>query len=151
MRQVVSQRTAGGFGGPGADGCSGAIRPDPYLARLVKYVPVETVVIWIAIFGSTSAMPYNTDWFAIFARTSLIAGTAGTWLYLRFIADVHDVVQLVISTVAFVIWVHALAVLPFTAFPWYNPVAGALLLPVYTALVPLVDMIPAREPAAGDG
>jgi hypothetical protein len=140
MRQVVTARTFGVWKRPvGGE----PIATDNYTERLLKYVPVEAVVIWIAIFGSMSAVAYNADFFPLFARWALILGAAGTWLYLQYVEMVHDAVQLVISVIGFIVWVHAFAVLPFSAFSWYNPVLGALLLPAYTALVPLADGLPA--------
>lgn len=132
-----------------AAGVLSAGSPDTYAERMLKYVPVETVVVWIAVFGSMSAVAYDTEFFPVFARWALILGAIGTVAYLWHHERVHDGVQLAVSTIGFVVWVHALAVLPFTAFPWYNPVAGACLLPVYTALVPLVDGIPGEGGGGG--
>jgi len=145
MRQVVTTRRWGVGNYPPAPGNEGAVVPDSYADRLVKYVPVETVVVWIAVFGSISAVAYSTDFFPLFARWALILGAAGTWIYLRYVGQVRDYVQLACSAIGFVVWVHAFAVLPFAALPWYNPVVGAILLPVYTVIVPLVDGIPCRE------
>jgi hypothetical protein len=144
MRQVVTIRRWGIGKFPAAPGNGGSVVPDSYTDRLVKYVPVETIIVWITVFGSTSAVAYNTEFFPLFARWALVLGAAGTWIYLRYWAEVQDYVQLACSAIGFVVWVHAFAVLPFAAFPWYNPIAGAILLPLYTALVPLVDGIPGR-------
>jgi hypothetical protein len=149
MRQVVTHRTFGIWERPPSAGdLRGAPSPvaDNYCDRLIKYTPVETVVVWIAVFGSISAVAYNTEFFPLFARYALIAGAILTWVYLQYVEHVHDGVQLGVATAGFVVWVHALGVLPFAAFPWYNPVAGAIFLPVYTALAPLVDCVPARSP-----
>jgi hypothetical protein len=107
-----------------------------------KYVPVETVVVWIGVFGSMSAVAYNEEFFPLFARWALILGMIGTWMYLSYVELVRDRVQLAVSTFGFMVWVFALGVLPFSAFPWYNQVAAALLLPAYIVLVPLIDGIP---------
>jgi len=109
-----------------------------------KYVPVETVVAWIGVFGSMSAVAYNEEFFPLFARWALILGMIGTWMYLSYVEQVRDRVQLVVSTVGFMVWIFALGVLPFSAFPWYNQIAGALLLPAYVVLSPLIDIIPVR-------
>jgi hypothetical protein len=116
--------------------------PDTYRERLLKLVPVETVILWIAVFGSMSAVASGAEFFPYFARWALILGAAGTWLYLWQVEHVRDPVQLALSTAGFVVWVHAFAVLPFAGFAWYNPVLAAALLPAYTAAVPLAYGLP---------
>lgn len=147
MRQVITERTFGVFRRAEPGVAPGPCRVDGYWDRLVKYVPVETVVVWIAVFGSASAVASESFIFPLFARWALFLGAVATWLWLRYCADVRDWVQLAISTAGFVVWVHAFGVLPFSALPYYSPVAGAVLLPVYTALAPLVDGLPG---GAGD-
>ncbi len=151
MRQVVTARKFGVWERPGAGIIDREPARDTYRERLLKYVPVETVVLWIAVFGSVSAVAFNTEFFPLFARWALVIGTAMTWIYLQYGEGVHDGVQLAASTAGFVVWVHAFAVLPFSAFPWYNPVLAAVLLPVYTAIVPLLDGIPVQCPLGKRG
>jgi hypothetical protein len=139
MRQVVTGRTTGVWG-PAAKKTPGVPEsPDTYRERLIKYVPVETVALYIAVYGSVAAVAFHADFFQLFARWVLILGLVGTWCYLQIVESVHDWVQLLISTAGFFVWVFALGVVPFADFPWYNQVIAALLLPVYIALAPLVD------------
>lgn len=141
MRQVVTGRTFGVREPPVSRRPGDQAAPDTYRERMQKYVPVETVVIWIGVFGSMSAVAYNDEFFPLFARWALILGMVGTWAYLACAEQVRDWVQLGISTIGFAVWVFALGVLPFAAFSWYNPVAGALLLPAYIVLAPMIDEI----------
>lgn len=61
---------------------------------------------------------------------------AGTWLYLQRVERVSKLQQLLISTVAFAVWVFSLGG-PFSAFTWYSPLYGAILLPLYTFSIPI--------------
>lgn len=144
-RQVITPRRIGVWERAGGGKDDGVLEPDTYRDRLLKYIPAETVVIWIAVFGSVSALASGAEFFPLFARWVLVIGTILTWIYLQYGEGVHDGVQLAISSAGFVVWVHAFAVLPFSALPYYNPVLSAILLPVYTALVPLVDGIPKKQ------
>lgn len=144
MRQVVTRRTFGVRGLPKRERSGEQEGYDTCRERMQKYVPVETVVAWIGVFGSMSAVAYNEEFFPLFARWALILGMIGTWMYLSYVEQVRDRVQLVVSTVGFMVWIFALGVLPFSAFPWYNQIAGALLLPAYVVLSPLIDIIPVR-------
>jgi len=144
VRQVVTRRTSGVRELPKRERSGEQEGYDTYRERMLKYIPVETVVVWIGIFGSMSAIAYNEEFFPIFARWALILGMIGTWIYLSHVEQVRDRVHLVVSTIGFMVWVFALGVLPFSAFPWYNQVAGALLLPAYVVLVPLIDVISER-------
>lgn len=139
MRQVTTRRTFGVINEPWKPGTGGLDQYDSYMERMLKYVPVETVVVWIGVFGSMTAVAYNEEFFPIFARWALILGMTGTWAYLWYIGQVRDVIQLAVSTVGFMVWVYAFGVLPFSSFPWYNQVAAALLLPAYVILVPVID------------
>jgi hypothetical protein len=53
------------------------------------------------------------------------------------ITKVGDLLQLGISTIAFVVWVFALGG-PFATVSWYQPIYGALLLPIFTFFVPMI-------------
>jgi hypothetical protein len=61
-----------------------------------------------------------------------------TPLYLWKIQKVTKVTQLVIALVAFVIWVFALGG-PFVLLAWYKPIYGAVLLPIFTIAIAIVE------------
>ena len=144
MRQVVTRRNcdrvlfrAGIFGEPG-------IRYDTYRERLIKYIPIEIIVIYIALYGSTYAIFGTDPVFTIPARWLIIAGIICTPIYLWKCGQVTDWVQLLISTIGFGIWVFALGVIPVSDLPGYNQIAAAIFLPVYTFVSPLIDGVPER-------
>ncbi len=109
--------------------------PDDYKTRLLKYIPGEVVALYIFLEGivkSAADVPHAIYW-VIFC-----VGALGTYLYLLRVAKVEKQVQLIISVVAFCVWAFALGG-PFAQLAWYKPVYGALLLPIYTFFVPMIE------------
>jgi hypothetical protein len=110
---------------------------DDYLTRLLKYIPAETVAIWTVlsgiIIGAGSAIATEPVMWLIFIAIAIL-----TPLYLWRITKVTNGLQIGISTVAFVVWVFALGG-PFALYTWYNPIYGALLLPIVTFAIPIVQ------------
>jgi hypothetical protein len=107
---------------------------DEYVDRVIKLIPGEVVALYITLAGILAASGQNTS--TIFWLIFIVC-LIGTPLYLSKISKVGNVVQIVISTVAFAVWVFALGG-PFATLSWYVPVYGALLLPVFTFFVPMV-------------
>ncbi len=112
------------------------LKPDDYLTKLIKYIPSEVVALYIALYGIASAAKEEIS-FVFISWLIFVIGIIGTVLYLWRVAKVSDCLQLIISTIAFVVWVFALGG-PFSSLPWYHPVYGALLLPVYTFFIPII-------------
>lgn len=112
------------------------LKPDDYLTKLIKYIPSEVVALYIALYGIASAAKEEIS-FVFISWLIFVIGIIGTVLYLWRVAKVSHCLQLIISTIAFVVWVFALGG-PFSSLPWYHPVYGALLLPVYTFFIPII-------------
>lgn len=120
-----------------ADHPSVPVSADTYSDRLFKYIPAELVAGYIFALGmirkltetgETRALQWGL--FAIF----LIL----TPLYLCRVQKVMKISQLIISTVSFAVWVFALGG-PFSLCSWYDPVYGAVLLPVFTLTVAIAE------------
>jgi hypothetical protein len=62
----------------------------------------------------------------------------GTYVYLRRVANVTEQIQLIISVIAYCVWVFALGG-PFVHLNWYVPIYGALLLPAYTSFAGVIE------------
>nr|WP_321350395.1 hypothetical protein [uncultured Methanoregula sp.] len=144
MRQVVTGRNQYAIGSRPGNTAGSDTHPDTYRERLVKYIPVEIIVIYIALYGGTYALAGTDPLFVFPARWLIVAGFICTPVYLWTVEGVSDWVQLLISTLGFGIWVAALGVIPVADLPWYNQVAAAVLLPVYVFGTPLIDGIPGR-------
>jgi hypothetical protein len=144
MRLVVTKRNFDALNtrGPGAAG--GEVRPDSYRERLVKYIPIEVLVLYVAVYGIAYALMSFQPYFSLVARWILLAGILATVLWLWKVEGVTDWVQLIITTAGFVVWAAALGVVPISELPWYNQVAASLLLPVYVFGTPLIEGVPER-------
>lgn len=111
-------------------------KPDDYKERILKFIPAEVVTLYLLVYGLAKAaedqIPFEVISWVLFG-----VGIFGTILHLWRIAKVSDWSQILISTVAFVVWVFALGG-PFLQLPWYNSIYGALLLPIYTFFIPIM-------------
>jgi len=90
VRQVLTRRTYDAIlfrrgTTPGPELCC-----DTYRERLIKYVPVEILVIYIALYGGTYAVMGTDPFFPILARWLALAGIVCTPLYLWRAEQVSD-------------------------------------------------------------
>jgi hypothetical protein len=109
--------------------------PDTYRDRLTKYIPAEAVATYLFINTFvTTATPVRVWllWLSFGVCTVLVP------LYLRRIQKVDKVVQLIISTVAFIVWAFSIGG-PFTYLPWYDPIIAVVVMALYTLAVPAID------------
>src|SRR5574340_529342 len=108
-------------------------KEDNYLSRLLKYIPAESVSAYMTLDGlvrsSQNQLSLQIGLWAVFG-----IGLIGTWFYLWKLYNVTKIGQLVISTIAFAIWVFALGG-SFAYFSWYQPWIGKVLITVYTFLI----------------
>lgn len=99
-------------------------KPDDYLDRLLKYIPAEVIALYL---GVTNAVPSSNPWtdhgyhltlWILFALT-----VASTPIYMYFVTQNRPGEpalwsQIIISSVAFPIWVFAIGG-PFRYLSWY--------------------------------
>jgi len=111
------------------------VKPDDYKERILKFIPAEVVTLYLFLYGLAKASE-DLIQFEVISWVLFAVGIIGTILYLWRIGKV-DWLQILISTIAFVVWVFALGG-PFLQLPWYNSVYGALLLPIYTFFIPII-------------
>lgn len=109
--------------------------PDDYRSKLLKYIPAEVIALYLTLFGiigSERGVNVTLHW-VIFVFCA-----AGAVLYLWRVQKVTKWKQIAISAVAFVIWVYAIGG-AFKVSEIQNTLYGALLLPMYTFLIPIID------------
>lgn len=134
-REIISATDLIKIREAGSDPKSGttAVTSDKYVDRLFKYIPAELVAGYIFVTGVlkqlTNAGEIRTLQWSLFLVFCIL-----TPLYLWRIQKVKKVLQHVISTLSFIVWVFALGG-PFALYGWYNPVYGQILLPVFTLVV----------------
>jgi len=109
--------------------------PDKYIDRLMKYIPGEIVALYLTLYGlalgSETEIPFMEITWLIFA-----IGIVFTPIYLWRILEVEKWYHILISTIAFMVWVFAIGG-PFKFFDWYHPTIGAIVLVIYTFVIPI--------------
>jgi hypothetical protein len=111
------------------------LKADSYSIRLIKYIPSEVIALYLTLEGvlkSANLINSMLHW-AIFAF-----GIIGTFLYLWRVQQVSKKIQLVLSILSFCVWVFAFGG-PFASLFWYKPLYGALLLPSFTFIIPIIN------------
>ncbi|MFM2479711.1 hypothetical protein [Celerinatantimonas sp. MCCC 1A17872] len=106
---------------------------DRYNDRLVKYIPAESVVLYQTInsvLASSGMQGQPIHWIIFFVI--LIAN----FEYMRKVLSIKMPSQLLISSISFIIWAVSFGQ-PFLSLSWWQPVYGALILPLFTFIVPI--------------
>ncbi len=118
-------------------------RADNYMSQVLKHIPSEIVMAYISIEGVLRTT-YNPNlWADRLMLSKLSWGIAGiltflTPLWLYRVMGVKRLPQLFISTLSVPIWLFALGG-PFNLLDWYEPALGAIVLPLYTLIVPIIS------------
>jgi len=116
---------------------AGTATRDGYFDRLFKYIPAELVAGYIFVLGVVQQLT-DAGEIRIFQWLLFIIFCILTPLYLWRVQKVMKVQQHIISLLSFIVWVFALGG-PFALSGWYNPVYGAILLPVFTLIVAIIE------------
>ena len=116
---------------------AGTATRDGYFDRLFKYIPAELVAGYIFVLGVVQQLT-DAGEIRIFQWLLFIIFCILTPLYLWRVQKVLKVQQHIISLLSFIVWVFALGG-PFALSGWYNPVYGAILLPVFTLIVAIIE------------
>jgi hypothetical protein len=118
-------------------------RTDNYMSRVLKYIPSEIVMAYISIDGVLRTC-YNPNVWAdrqVLWKLSWIIAAALTLitpLWLWRVTRVRRAPQLLISTISVPVWLFALGG-PFALLDWYRPALGAIVLPLYTLMLPIIS------------
>lgn len=110
---------------------------DGYADKLVKYIPAEIIAAFIAVNSimHSVATPSASVYWAMFLFLTIL-----TPVYLWRFQRVRKRTQLLLSSVAFVIWVFGIGG-PFSYLSWYGSYAyvGGLLIIAYTLGVAVIN------------
>lgn len=120
--------------------------PDDYRDRLIKYIPAESVALYVAVdkmvnshYGlslltADSVVPMQA---VIVSWLILGLGIIGTPIYLhrRKLPGQPWLLNASISTIAFVLWAYTLSGSVFLVHQWYSVFAAGLLAPIFTFVV----------------
>jgi hypothetical protein len=129
-------------------------RVDGYFDRVVKYIPTDVVAAWTAASGligslDDAATPQvneaaNVLWVVFFF--GLVVTAVWTWRQTREPNMRPAVTQIIVSTLAFAVWVFALGG-PFKALTFYRDQYGALLLIGFTLAIGLIIPPESSQPS----
>ena len=124
---------------------------DPYLSKLVKYIPADVIAAYVAIYGFIKLLETKEQqfvWHSIVAGVLLFA----TPLWILYTARSSDerptVSQAVAGTIAFAAWVFAIGG-PFEMFQktkdnpdgWYHRAQGSIVLILVCLFLPLTERV----------
>jgi len=113
-----------------------------YLTQVLKYIPSEIVMAYVSIDGVLSYYE-GSDYEETLLWIVFGALTVLTPLWLYRVMRVRRWRQLCLSTFSVPVWLFALGG-PFALQDWYQPALGAMILPLYTLIVPCVIRQPLR-------
>jgi hypothetical protein len=111
------------------------VKVDDYSTRLLKYIPAEVVAIYVfidSIIKQSAAPDAGLMWIVFVVMVILTA------LYIWRVQKVEKWAQVLICTLAFAVWVFSLGG-PFALLAWYKPIYGAVLLPLFTFAVGVIE------------
>jgi hypothetical protein len=146
-RRIVTKSQLESMGGLESVGGPESVpaRADDYFDKVVKYIPADVIAAWTTILGVTggvgltdeSTIPISVVWILLVAFTAFTAW----WTHRQtMVAQAPPArTQIIVSSIAFVVWAFALG-RPFTALTgFYNPDLAAVLLIVFTFLAARID------------
>jgi hypothetical protein len=116
------------------------VTEDKYKDRLLKYIPADVIAIYLTLRGFVPVLPDTAPkkvlYWIIFVLIWLI-----TIPWQRRVAKIGKWSQVWVGFGAFVVWAITVGD-PFTHdnFPWYYPAYGAMILALYTFLIPLFEI-----------
>jgi hypothetical protein len=124
-----------------------ADKPDGYIDRLLKYIPSEIIALYL---GVTNVVPVQDSsyWLSLWIITIVTALCTPIYMYIMTKEDGQPTAweQIVISSIAFPIWVFAIGG-PFVQYSWYAPKhwIAAVIITFSTFLIGI------RKPAESQG
>jgi hypothetical protein len=111
---------------------------DDYVDRLLKYIPAESVALYLTLQGIILAGAADTPNLSTWLWFILGVGLIGTPWYQWRVLKIGKAEQLAISAAAFGVWVFALGG-AFESLSWYEPFIGSLALVLFTFFAPLIS------------
>jgi hypothetical protein len=114
------------------------IKPiEEYRSKLLKLIPSEIVAAYMVLQG---IIPQDNKWGFIIVTVVLLILTP---FYLKKLEKVTETVQIVVSTISFVVWIYSLGG-PFEkwgdkmGFDIYEPWIASIVLVLWTLIIPLL-------------
>lgn len=115
-------------------------RDDLYLSRVVKYIPTEVIMAYIASIGfvTTLAGTQQRLWSWVIAISLLILTPLWTMRAASVAGQATPTRQAIAATLAFGAWTFATGG-PFEQFQWYTRALGSIVLILVCLCLPIVE------------
>jgi hypothetical protein len=115
-------------------------KEDPYFSTIIKLIPADIISVYFAIFSLIRTNKQNADNNDILQLIVFAIFLIITPFYLRKIAKVRSIKQIIFCAVAFIIWVLSLGgpAEGMTIGGYSTQFLGAVLLPIYTLFIPII-------------
>jgi hypothetical protein len=115
-------------------------KEDPYVSKIIKLIPADIISVYLAVFNIVKSNSQNADgnstlqWI-VFGLILVI-----TPFYLKKVAQINTSKQIMFCTISFIVWVFSLGgPLDGVDIGGYTAqFLGAVFLPIYTLLIPLL-------------
>jgi hypothetical protein len=123
-------------------------RDDLYLSRVVKYIPTEVIMAYIASIGfvKTLAGTQQHLWSWMIAMSLLILTPLWTIRAASVAGHTTPTRQAIAATLAFGAWTFATGG-PFEQFQWYTRALGSIVLTLVCLCLPIVEwLVPESAP-----
>ena len=116
-------------------------RDDVYSKLLLKMLPTEMVGVCLAVIGTIFSFTEPGGLQTGLLWTVFAVGLIATPFWLIYGMEIKKPLQVVITTIGFVIWMMTMKG-PFTTLPGYQLIIGSVALMLFSGLVaPLIGMI----------
>lgn len=115
--------------------------PDDYFTRLLKYIPVEIISAYLIIAGVLESAYSGGAARKVSLGVLLGAGALGSFFYARQVIHVLRLTQLIMTSLAFAVWVFAIGGV-FSTLGWWHPWMGTIAVVVFGVLVRIVGLGP---------
>lgn len=134
-RSIITQRTISA-----SDPGQLTPKADQYFSEIIKLIPADIISVYLAVFNiikSNNQNPGNNHILQLIVFGIFILITP---FYLKKIAKIISPKQIVYCTIAFILWVFSLGgpVEGQTISGYSTQFLGAVLLPIYTLLIPFI-------------
>jgi phosphoglycerol transferase MdoB-like AlkP superfamily enzyme len=115
---------------------------DLYLARVVKYIPTEVIMAYVASIGfvKTLAGTQQRLWSWLIAISLLVLTPVWTMRAASVTGQPTPTHQVIAATVAFAAWTFATGG-PFEQFQWYTRALGSIVLILTCLCLPIVEWL----------
>lgn len=118
---------------------STGLKVDYDFDRFIKYIPIETIFLFLAIDGIFKSQNFPTFLYWVIFIIFIIATAGYIWIGTTEKELPPAKMQIAISTIAFVVWVFAIGG-PFAYYNWWGPAYGSIVLILFSLLSGLYDL-----------